>query len=66
MWFGSEYDGIARFENGKWRVLNTKDGLPDPEVMAMFQDMDGNLWLGTQLAVIRLSADALNALKQGM
>ena len=34
MWFGSEYDGLARWQNGRWRVLTEKDGLPHYEVMA--------------------------------
>ncbi len=62
MWFGSEYDGLARWQNGLWRVLTEKDGLPHYEVMAMLQDADGSLWLGTQNGVVRLNASALQAL----
>ena len=63
MWFGSEYDGLARWGNGKWRVLTEKDGLPHYEVMAMLQDADGSLWMGTQNGVVRLNYAALQAFR---
>jgi ligand-binding sensor domain-containing protein len=63
MWFGSEYDGLARWGNGKWRVLTEKDGLPHYEVMAMLQDADGSLWMGTQNGVVRLNYSAMQALR---
>lgn len=64
MWFGSEYDGLARWgTDGKWRVLTEKAGLPHYEVMAMLQDADGSLWMGTQNGVVRLNYAALQALR---
>ncbi len=63
LWFGSEYDGLARWENGKWRVLTEKDGMPHYEVMAMLQDVDGSLWMGTQNGVVRFNSAALKALR---
>ena len=62
MWFGSEYDGLARWQNGRWRILTEKDGLPHYEVMAMLQDVDGNLWLGTQNGLVRFNTNALKNL----
>ncbi|MBT7862775.1 MAG: hypothetical protein HN712_20845 [Gemmatimonadetes bacterium] len=32
---------------GVWHILGVADGLPDPAVICVFQDRQGNLWLGT-------------------
>lgn len=63
IWFGSEYDGLARLDAGQWSVLTEKDGLSHPEVMSMLQDVEGNLWIGTRDGVTRVSASALKALE---
>jgi len=62
MWFGSEYDGLSRLEEGRWRVLTMQDGLSSQEVTCMLQDIDGNLWLGTTDGLTRLNPTALKAL----
>jgi ligand-binding sensor domain-containing protein len=59
LWFGSEYDGLARFDGSSWRVFTEADGLAAAEVKVMLQDVDGNLWLGTPDGVTRISALAL-------
>jgi ligand-binding sensor domain-containing protein len=64
LWFGSEYNGLARLENGHWRVLTEKDGLSNPEVKAIAQDGAGNLWLATYDGITRVSARALDDLRQ--
>lgn len=63
LWFGSEYDGLARLDNGQWTILTEKDGLSHSEVTCMLQDIDGNLWIGTIDGVTCLSASALKALR---
>lgn len=62
LWFGSEYDGLARYQNGRWLVISTNEGLSHPEVLCMLQDVDGNLWIGTRDGITRLSLDAIRAL----
>ena len=58
-WFGSEYDGLALFKNGCFKILKEKDGLCNPEIKIMLQDKDGNMWLGTRDGVTRISAQTL-------
>ena len=60
IWFGSEYDGLARWDGADWRVFTEADGLAAAEVNTMVQDADGNLWLGTVDGVTRISAEALD------
>lgn len=62
MWFGSEYDGLARLEAGHWQILTEKDGLSNPEIKCMVQDDSGNLWIGTRDGITRLNTTALNKL----
>jgi len=62
-WFGSEYDGLARLEAGKWRLFNVEDGLSDPEVKYILQDQDGNIWFGTADGITRLTAEALHQVR---
>jgi ligand-binding sensor domain-containing protein len=63
LWFGSEYDGIARGEVGKWTVYTQKSGLSNNEVKVIRQDVDGNLWLGTRNGVTMIDNNTLNSLK---
>jgi ligand-binding sensor domain-containing protein len=62
MWFGSEYNGLARLEAGHWQVLTEKDGLSNPEIKCMVQDDSGNLWIGTRDGITRLNTTALDKL----
>jgi ligand-binding sensor domain-containing protein len=62
LWFGSEYDGIARHAKGLWEIYTVRQGLSDNEVKALLQDPAGNLWLGTHDGVTRIAAAALQAM----
>ena len=62
MWFGSEYDGLARYDKGKWTVFTEKEGLSQNEVTCMVQDKDGSLWIGTLDGLTRLSYGALKTM----
>lgn len=57
-WFGSEYDGLTRFDGVNWRAYTQADGLAASEVKVMIQDSDGTLWLGTIDGVTRISTAA--------
>ncbi len=66
LWFGSEYDGLARFDGETWRVYIQTDGLAASEVKVMVQDRDGSLWLGTIDGVTRITAVALAAMQTSL
>ena len=62
LWFGSEYDGLALFTNGRFKILKEKDGLCNPEIKIMLQDKDGNMWLGTRDGVTKIKREAAESL----
>jgi serine/threonine protein kinase/ligand-binding sensor domain-containing protein len=39
--------GLARFENGAFRTITTKDGLPHDRVTRLKRGLDETLWVGT-------------------
>ncbi len=53
MWFGTQGEGVGRYD-GKWLTYFTeKDGLGGNVVRSMAQDKEGNIWLGTSGGVTR-------------
>src|SRR4051812_47095116 len=44
MWFGTE-TGLSRFDGTSFKNYTTADGLTDNEILKMFCDSKGRLWL---------------------
>lgn len=44
IWLGTE-TGVSRFDGTHFRTFTTKDGLPDVEVLEMFGDSRGRVWM---------------------
>jgi ligand-binding sensor domain-containing protein len=69
IWAGTE-DGLAVYENGKWKVYTTKDGLAHRAVLSLALDKEtGDVWAGTMGGVNRISAgriDTFNQLNSGV
>ena len=56
IWVGSEYDGIAIFDDGRrLAILTPAEGLAGVEVKEMAQDEDGVYWLATENGVSRIA-----------
>ena len=47
LWAGTER-GLAHLEQGRWKLLTTRDGLSSDLVRAIADDSEGNLWVGTE------------------
>lgn len=46
MWFATE-NGLSRFDGTTFKNFTVKDGLPDNEVLKVFADSRGRVWIGT-------------------
>lgn len=44
LWFGTD-KGLVTFDNKRIRVFTTEEGLPDPEVLNIWEDNYENLWI---------------------
>src|SRR6185295_3943554 len=44
MWFATD-NGLSRFDGKNFTTFTTKDGLPDNEILRLFLDSKGRLWI---------------------
>ena len=44
LWFGTD-KGLASFDGTRFRTFGIKDGLPDPEVLNVWEDSRERLWI---------------------
>jgi signal transduction histidine kinase/ligand-binding sensor domain-containing protein len=56
MWIGT-MSGILVQENGSWRRIDTRDGLPNNRVFALAEAANGDMWIGTQAGMASVSRD---------
>lgn len=54
IWFGSFNQGLFHFSNNKLSSLTEADGLPHNHVLAIFQDNENSIWIGTNGGLMRL------------
>ncbi len=60
LWIGTRGHGLVRYHDGKdgkgvFDRLTSQDGLSADSVLALFQDRQANIWVGTPYGVNRLS-----------
>ena len=69
IWAGTE-NGLGLYENGKWKVYTTADGLAHRAVLSLALDKrTGDVWAGTMAGLSRVSAgriDTFNQLNSGV
>lgn len=64
IWAGTD-NGLALYENNKWKVYNTKDGLAHRAVLSLALDKrTGDLWAGTMGGLSRISAGRIDTFTQ--
>jgi ligand-binding sensor domain-containing protein len=55
LWIGSDGQGLLRYQNGKITRFSAPGLLPHNNVLALFEDGEENVWVGTQGGLLRLS-----------
>jgi ligand-binding sensor domain-containing protein len=68
LWIGTADRGLVHVHQGRTDVYTQSDGLSDDYVNSLFEDREGNLWVGTRggLDRFRNSAVATFSVKQGL
>jgi ligand-binding sensor domain-containing protein len=54
LWFGTNGNGIARYDGEKLKYFTTKDGLPSDRVTGIIEDSNGIFWLHTGEGCIQI------------
>jgi signal transduction histidine kinase/ligand-binding sensor domain-containing protein len=60
MWFGTD-GGLARFDGRRTQTI-ADPALPQGRILALKNDEDGTLWIGTETGAARLSGDKFDAI----
>jgi len=64
VWAGTE-NGLALYENGKWKVFGTAEGLGHRVVLSLALDRStGDVWVGTMGGLSRISAGRIDTFTQ--
>jgi len=48
IWMGTDGGGVARYRDGSFIAVTTRDGLPGDVIRSLHVDGDGWLWIGTE------------------
>ena len=65
IWVTSHGGGLVRVRDGRFKVITTKDGLPDNILLGILEDDQSNLWLSSIHGIFRLSLKELNDFADG-
>jgi ligand-binding sensor domain-containing protein/signal transduction histidine kinase len=55
LWIGTSGEGLIRYKNGSFSSLRKVDGLVSDFVLALAEDQEGSLWVGTQDGISQLA-----------
>ena len=59
LWIGTEGGGLIRYRYGGFRAFSSADGLTNSFVRTVYQDRAGQIWIGTDSGLFRISGDRL-------
>ncbi len=60
-WFGSQEEGVARFDGKSFTYFSVEDGLASNQVTAVQEARDGTIWVGTPKGVSSYDGKTLKA-----
>lgn len=55
LWFGTNTDGLAKYDGKKLAYLTIKQGLSGSQVTGIIEDKNGNLWFSTNEGITRFN-----------
>ncbi len=56
MWLGTEGDGLYRIRDGRKTAFRAPASLPNNNVLAVVEDREQNIWVGTADGLVRMSS----------
>ncbi|WP_415907536.1 response regulator [Oleiharenicola sp. Vm1] len=59
LWVAWAEGGLAVRAGGVWRRIDARSGLPAVTAQLIFHDDEGNLWLGTDRGLLRISRESI-------
>jgi ligand-binding sensor domain-containing protein/signal transduction histidine kinase len=62
LWIGTEGGGLVRYRNGVFRSFSNPDGLTNGFVRTIYQDHKGQIWIGTDNGLFRVSGESVERL----
>jgi signal transduction histidine kinase/ligand-binding sensor domain-containing protein len=55
LWIGTIGHGIYKYDGRKFSQITAPDHLPSNTALNLFEDVENNIWIGTQAGMLRLS-----------
>src|ERR1700730_7232857 len=59
LWIGMEGGGLIRYRDGVFHSFTNNDGLTNAFVRVVYEDSQGQIWIGTDSGLFRLSGERL-------
>src|SRR5215475_20545 len=59
LWAGTEGGGLVRYKNGRFRAFGAAEGLTNGFVRVIYEDRNGQLWVGTDAGLFRMQDESL-------
>ncbi|HEU0004635.1 MAG TPA: two-component regulator propeller domain-containing protein [Terriglobia bacterium] len=66
LWAGTYGLGLFRYATGEPAVYRAPAVLPDNYILALLEDREGNVWVGTQNGLLRLSRSVVSTVATGL
>ncbi len=60
MWFGTDENGVIKFDDNKYYVYGTEQGLSNPSLYSINEDRFGNMWFATNWSANKLKDNKFN------
>jgi len=65
LWVGTYDHGLALFQNEKWTRFSTTNGLASDSISYIIEDDGGDLWVGSNLGLMRIQKKSLDDFADG-